>query len=203
MAWTRGANIATTMVAIAPITKISQNTERNPQCSAIQPDSRTSMPATPPFTAATSPINVPRRISSLTCERRMMSVIGMVGPAIPCSARATMRICTLGAIAASRPPRAMTPSMITRIFRRPTMSDRRGKNSPHIAPPVKNAVWVSPMMDSSVSSCSAMVRSTGESIDALSWNATAAVISTAISSGRPPLRVSTGSRVGVIVIVAG
>ena len=192
-----GANIATTAVATAPTAKISQNTERKPQCSAIQPESRTSIPATPPLIAAIRPISVPRRTSSLTWLRRMISVIGMVGPEMPCSARATIRTPMFGARAASSPPRDITPNMMTRMRRRPTMSERRGRNRPHIAPPVKKAVWVSPTADSSVLSSVAIVRSTGESIEALSWKATAAVMSTNISSGRPPLRESTGSMTGV------
>ena len=41
-----------------------------------------------------------------------------------------------------------------------------------------------------------MVVRTGESMDALSWKATAAVISTPMSRAMPPLRESTGSAVG-------
>ena len=188
-----GAHAATIATAIKPTMAMSQKTERKPQCSAIQPETSTSTPATPPLIAATSPSSVPRRTSFLTWLRRIIRVIGMVGPAIPCKARANMSTPIFGASAAMTPPRAMTESMMSRILRRPTISERRGKNSPHIAPPVKKAVWVSPTAASSVPSSCAMVVSTGESIEALSWKATAAASSTAISRGRPPLRVSTGS----------
>lgn len=151
------------------------------------------MPATPPLTAASRPMSVPRRTSCLTCERRMMRQSGIVGPAMPCMARATMSTPILGARAATSPPRDITAIMMTRMRRRPTMSDSRGKNSPHIAPAVKKAVWVRPLAASSVPSSWAMVRSTGESMEALSWNAIAAVMSTAMSNGMPPLRLSMGS----------
>src|SRR5699024_2235530 len=44
-----GAQIATMATAIKPTMAINQNTERKPQFSAIQPDTSTSTPATPPL----------------------------------------------------------------------------------------------------------------------------------------------------------
>src|SRR5699024_642438 len=104
-----------------------------------QPETSTSTPATPPLIAATRPSSVPKRTSFLTWLRKMIKVIGMVGPAIPCSARANMSTPILGASAAMTPPRAMTESMMSKILRRPRISERRGRKSPHIAPPVKKA----------------------------------------------------------------
>ena len=163
-----GAPKATTRVAMMPMMAMSQKTERKPHCSAIQPARITSIPATPPLMAASRPMRVPRRTSSLTWLRRMIRVMGIVGPAMPCMARATISTPMFGASAAMRPPRDITPSMMTRIFRRPTMSDSRGRNRPHMAPPVKKAVWVRPVAASSVFSSRAMVANTGESMEAFS-----------------------------------
>src|SRR5699024_855380 len=83
-----GAQAATIATAMKPTMAMSQKTERKPQCSAIQPETNTSTPATPPLIAATRPSKVPRRTSFFTCQRKIISVIGMVVPEMPCKARA-------------------------------------------------------------------------------------------------------------------
>ena len=62
------------------------------------------------------------------------------------------------------------------------MSPSRGRNSENSAAAVKNAVWVRPMSAESALRSSSMVVSAGLSMLALSWKATQAASSAAISA---------------------
>lgn len=68
---------------------------------------------------------------------------------------------------------------------RPMRSPQRGMMSENSAAAVKNAVWVTPICAAVVSSSFSIVARTGESMEALSWNATIAA-SSAMTTPKVP-----------------
>lgn len=79
-------------------------------------------------------------------------------------------------------PIAVQASMPMSTFLRPLRSPSRGRNSENTAQAVKNTVCVRPISASVVLSSTRIVVNTGESMEALSWNAKMAAINAAISA---------------------
>jgi len=127
-----------------------------------------STPATPPFTAVISPISVPYRRGSVTVARSISRQIGTTGPEQPWMILAMSSTTMLGASAPSTEPITTNTISADSTSRRPRMSLSRGRNTPKMAPEVKNAVCDSPTATSSVLSSFAMVGSTALIMLALS-----------------------------------